>query len=234
LEGPFVRQEIIWDHFQNEGVAAFDESPPRLEFLVGQMARGVRALNIGVGNGGLERIATAKAVEVWSLDPNARAIDRLRAELAMGDRARTGFGQAMPFPDSNFDYVVMSEVLEHLADDVLEGTLDEVLRVLRPGGKLIGTVPAREQLSQSRVICPHCGESFHRWGHVRSFDTRSMRDLLATRFSVDVVEEHFFIAWESASINQKLQGLVKKWLSARRIGTYGACRNLFFRAAKAA
>lgn len=229
-----MRQEIIWEHFQNEGVEAFDESRPRLEFLVGQMMRGVKALNIGVGNGGLERMATAKAVEVWSLDPSERAIDRLRADLAMGDRARTGYGQAMPFQDDTFDYVVMSEVLEHLEDDVLEGTLDEVHRVLRPGGKLIGTVPAREPLAQSRVICPHCGETFHRWGHVRSFDVRSMHNLLATRFSVEIVEEHFFIAWESASISQKLQGLVKQFLSARRIGTYGECRNLFFRAAKAA
>lgn len=40
----------------------------------------------------------------------------------------------------------MSEVLEHLTDDVLERTIVEVHRVLVAEGHFIGTVPARENL----------------------------------------------------------------------------------------
>lgn len=46
---------------------------------------------------------------------------------------------SLPFPDKYFDSVIMSEVAEHLPDD-LKG-LSEVYRVIKPKGKLILTVP---------------------------------------------------------------------------------------------
>lgn len=45
----------------------------------------------------------------------------------------------MPFQDSVFDYVICSEVLEHVPDP--RRVLAEIHRVLRPGGKLLATVP---------------------------------------------------------------------------------------------
>src|SRR3990167_759047 len=45
----------------------------------------------------------------------------------------------LPFPDSFFNKIIMSEVAEHLPDDL--GGLKEVHRVLKPDGLLILTVP---------------------------------------------------------------------------------------------
>lgn len=45
----------------------------------------------------------------------------------------------LPFPDASFDAVILSEVLEHLDDDVR--ALREVWRVLKPGGVVAITVP---------------------------------------------------------------------------------------------
>jgi Glycosyltransferase len=45
----------------------------------------------------------------------------------------------LPFADNSFDKVLMSEVLEHLADD--RGALREVFRILKPGGVLALSVP---------------------------------------------------------------------------------------------
>lgn len=46
---------------------------------------------------------------------------------------------ALPYPANTFDAVILSEVLEHLGDDV--AGLREVLRVLKPGGVVAVTVP---------------------------------------------------------------------------------------------
>lgn len=229
-----IGQEKIWEHFQNEGIDSFSQSRGRLEFLARRLSPATRVLNIGVGNGVLESLAMNKGVEIWSLDPSERAIDRLRQSLGVEERAQVGYSQAMPFADSHFDAVVMSEVLEHLDDATLEATLDEVYRVLRAGGLFMGTVPARENLADSLVVCPDCGVQFHRWGHKRNFDIDRLTTILTGRFSIGEVSERFFIDWESVGWWRKLQGIIKKLLSWRGIGTYGACRNIFFLVQKTA
>ena len=225
-------QDRIWDYFQNEGVESFARSQGRLEFLARRLRPGTRALNVGVGDGALERMAAKKGVDIHSLDPSNRTIESLRKQLGLGEKAQVGYCQAMPFPDEYFDVVVMSEVLEHLDEDVFVATLAEVKRVLRPGGRFIGTVPAREKLEDSIVVCPHCGNLFHRWGHKRSFSVDTLAAGLKQCFLVDSIYEIFFIDWESVGWWRKLQGLVKKFLSWRGIGTYGICRNIYFCAHK--
>ena len=228
-----MNQDVIWDHFQNEGIDAFRHSSPRQEFLVRQLRPGERVLNIGVGSGIFETLAIKKDIEIWALDPSERAIDGLRQRLRLGDRAQQGYGQQLPFGDDLFDAVVMTEVLEHLDEQVRIETLEEVRRVLRPGGRLIGTVPAREELSDSEVVCPDCGHHFHRWGHQTSFDIASMGALLKHSLVAETMEERFFNEWESANWGRRMTGLLKKFLSWRGIGPYGIARGIYFVARKA-
>jgi SAM-dependent methyltransferase len=47
--------------------------------------------------------------------------------------------QPLEFADSSFDVVVAGELLEHLRDP--EAVVAESLRVLKPGGRLVGSVP---------------------------------------------------------------------------------------------
>ena len=55
-------------------------------------------------------------------------------------RAVTGDATAMPFPDGTFDGVIAAEVLEHIPAD--QAAMNEIARVLRPGGLAAVTVPA--------------------------------------------------------------------------------------------
>lgn len=48
-------------------------------------------------------------------------------------------GQHLPFPDNHFDSVVCFDVLEHVFN--VDEVLKEIARVLRPGGKILLSVP---------------------------------------------------------------------------------------------
>lgn len=223
-----MKQDAIWDYFQNEGAASFSGAGPRLEFLVRRLQPGQRVLNIGVGSGLLEALAQRRGAEIWALDPSDRAIVELRKKLNIGERAQAGYAEHAPFPSDHFDVIVMTEVLEHLDAETRNATLSEVHRMLRPGGRFIGTVPAREQLELAEVVCPNCEHRFHRWGHQSSFDVESLSALLGERFAIDTIHERFFNEWESVGWGRRGAGLIKKFLSWRGLGPYGVARNIYF------
>src|SRR5581483_3245937 len=86
----------------------------------------------------------------------------------------------LPFPDAAFDRVIVSEVLEHIAEDIT--VLREVRRVLRPGGTIAVTVP---RWFPER-ICWLLSEEYHSssGGHVRVYRPPglcSMRELAGFR-----------------------------------------------------
>lgn len=224
-------QTKIWDHFQANDQAGdvFAEALPRYEFIAKKIVSGMSALNIGVGRGGLEGVLLEKGVVVSSLDPSESAIDGLRKQYGLGERAQAGFSQCIPFPDGQFDVVVMSEVLEHLTDEILNSTLAEIRRVLKPGGCFIGTVPANENLPDNRTVCPCCGEIFHRWGHVQSFSPRRLHEVLsANNFTVLRNETRAFPDWRRRGWKNLVINLLRYALG--RAGSPLVSLNIYFEA----
>lgn len=49
--------------------------------------------------------------------------------------------EALPFPDSSFDVILLHEVIEHVHDD--RRSIQEAVRCLRPGGRVIIYAPNR-------------------------------------------------------------------------------------------
>jgi SAM-dependent methyltransferase len=203
------KQEAIWEYFQNEGLDRFAGSQARLSYLASLIPVPGKVLNIGVGSGAFEARAKARGLTVFSLDPDAKSIERLQQLHDLGDRAQVGYSQRIPFPDQHFDAVVLSEVLEHLSDDVLHASLGEIARVLRAEGRFIGTVPAREQLAEETVVCPNCSHRFHRWGHAQSFDIARLRTLLSSYFPEIRIWERPFVTFSTLNWKGKLQGLTR-------------------------
>lgn len=225
-----MEQSKIWEYFQNDesiSRVSFANATPRYRFIAKQVKPREKALNIGVGAGGLEAILLAKGVDVSCLDPSEASIAALRQRLPLGERARIGVSQSMPFEEKEFDVVIMSEVLEHLTDEVLFSSLKEVRRVLRPGGRFIGTVPADEDLRENAVICPHCGDMFHRWGHVRVFSRESMSKTLGDQgFRVRRCEVRAFPDWGRKSVLGFAKSAAKYLLG--RIGDRMVVPGIFF------
>lgn len=224
-------QTKIWDHFQNDDEVddMFINARPRYEFIAEQIPSEMSVLNIGVGRGGLEAILVKKRGVVSCLDPSENAIDSIRKKYGLGERAQIGFSQSIPFPDSQFDVVVMSEVLEHLSDEVLNSTLVEIRRVLKPDGQFIGTVPANENLRDNGAICPHCGTYFHRWGHVQSFSLMRLRGLLlSNNFTVRRNETRAFPDWHRRGLKNLIKCLIRYVLG--RAGSPITSPSIYFEA----
>jgi len=103
---------------------------------VARLQRGDRVLDVACGTGVLAREAaarTAPAGSVVGLDANPGML-AVAAQLAPAIEWRQGFAESLPFPDSSFDAVVSQFGLMFFSDQ--RQALREMIRVLRPGGRL--------------------------------------------------------------------------------------------------
>jgi len=105
-----------------------------------ELAEGLRVLEIGCGTGNVttrvKRAAPGANVVGSDPDPLALARAQRKARGLTGIRFERAYAQELPFADGEFDRVLSSMMLHHLADDVKAGAAAEIYRVLRPGGTL--------------------------------------------------------------------------------------------------
>jgi SAM-dependent methyltransferase len=106
--------------------------------LRGRFHPTIRILEVGSGAAG---ITTFLKFPVVGVDP---AFERT-ADLATPYlEPIVGSALALPFDDASFDVVLSLEMLEHVPADGRRPALEEMFRVLRPGGRMVVTFPADE------------------------------------------------------------------------------------------
>ncbi len=139
-------------------VDRFAPPPPLTSDIAHPTSR--RALDIGCGAGGvLAKLGTRFDALGIDMSPIAREY--------CAKRALTALDGSLPnaLPDSitpnSFDVIIMSEVIEHVAED--RASVETVARLLRPGGILICTVPAHMWLWSS-----HDDFNFHQRRYTRA------------------------------------------------------------------
>ena len=126
---------------------------------------GARILEIGCGTGHnvpmLRGFGTVDAVE---LDPDARAIASDRLGMPV-------IGASLPVlegvPEGQYDLVALLDVIEHVADDA--AGMAGVARRLRPGGRVLLTVPAHQWMWSAHDLLNH---------HHRRYSRRSLEQLV--------------------------------------------------------
>lgn len=113
-------------------------------YLLAWARRGGRTLDFGCGDGLVVRTGRAEGLDIHGADPRpGPGIEEIR-------------DGRLPYPDGHFDLVVSNQVLEHV--ERLDSAVDELARVLKPGGRLLALFPTAEVLREA-----HCGVPFLHW-----------------------------------------------------------------------
>lgn len=142
----------------------------RTRELVDLMPRaGKSALDIGARDGHFTRILADRFASVVALDLTLPVIDHPRVRCVEGNAAH------MAFADSEFDFVLCAEVLEHIPSPALEAVCAEIERVAKE--RILIGVPYKQDIRVGRMTCVACGTKNPPWGHVNSFDEGSLRRL---------------------------------------------------------
>ncbi len=142
---------------------------------------GQRLLDIGCGSGRHTCEAyRLKGVVAVGADLNIADLKQARERLEFHDRLGEHGGgcwclstadvRRLPFPDAHFHAVICSEVMEHIPEH--HRAADELVRVLKPGGHLVVSVP---RYFPER-ICWALSREYHQanQGHVRIYRKKAL------------------------------------------------------------
>jgi len=175
----------FYEEFQKRGKYDYlygDEG--RRDLMVRLIGQGHDILEVGCRAGNLTQHYAA-GNRVRGVDVDRNALKLFAERLGLDGQWVDLDSEPLPFADGSFDVVVFAEVMEHLRFP--QKTLGEIARVLRPGGRMIGSVPNAFRLrNRLRFLAGRPYESDP--SHLRSYSHALLRRELAARF--DAIEIH--------------------------------------------
>lgn len=152
-----------------------------LRFMMLGSEKPGRLLDVGCGGGRFLRRMQKRGWQVVGTDFDEQATrkvsDRYGIETHVGDLPQCGL------PAASFDAITLSQAIEHLYDP--KATLQECLRLLKPGGLLVMTTPNAASLGAQEF-----GASWRGWEaprHLQLFTVESLA-ALTQQAGFDIVE----------------------------------------------
>jgi len=140
---------LITNHYRKEEIVLKDRQKVLVEKVQGKI------LDVGCFDGKLVCYLNAQAHDCYGMDFNnyylSVAGEKLSQLGCSQQKLKKGLFQDIPFADDSFDTVISQETLEHFFfPDIM---LAEIKRVLKPGGRFIGSVPLENRIdSPSHVV----------------------------------------------------------------------------------
>lgn len=146
----------------------------KMEFVSENLPNSGSVLDVGCGAGHHFHLYEEKSLDFIGIDPDKNFTS---------EKILFGFAETLPFEDNHFDCVVCVDVMEHVHDP--EKSIGEIRRVLKPGGRLILTVPNEKFPFVYDPINWSLGKfgmkipiGLWAWGHKRLYDEERIKGLI--------------------------------------------------------
>lgn len=136
---------------------------------------GARVLDFGCGAGKLVAAGRESGIDMSGADiyyGGSQARAEAEASGLLGTAIIEVSGGRIGFPDRYFDLVVNNQVLEHVED--LEAVLQEIHRILKPGGGVLSLFPSRDVMREGHIGIPF-SHWFRKGSHLRFYYTWALR-----------------------------------------------------------
>jgi SAM-dependent methyltransferase len=129
------------------------------------LREGARILEIGCGTGhNLEMLRRFGRVDGIEIDPEARDLASKRLGQPIGDSPLPELGGV---EERAYDLIAILDVLEHVDED--RAALESIARRLKPGGRILITVPAHPWMWSAHDVVNH---------HKRRYTRRTLRKVI--------------------------------------------------------
>ncbi len=112
------------------------------------LARVAPILDFGCGCGRVTRYWADKGVEVHGSDLNSKLVAWCRRRLAFATFATNALAPPLAYADGRFGFVYALSVFTHLPETLQAAWMEELRRVLRPGGHLLLTTHGAHYLDE--------------------------------------------------------------------------------------
>lgn len=129
---------------QNAGDMALKRRAKRIVEQL-ELKNGDKILDLGCGDGYYSYLLSrfSLKIKVTGIDNHVAAIESAKRQVRKKNvQFIIGNAEKLPFPKNSFDKIIMSEVIEHVSDDIK--VLKEARRVLKEDGILILTTPNKD------------------------------------------------------------------------------------------
>ncbi|MDO8541524.1 MAG: class I SAM-dependent methyltransferase [Opitutaceae bacterium] len=142
------------------------------------LAPTVPVIEVGCGDGSFTTDLARKFSSVTAIDISSGQIAENAVRLPTITFRQHDVSETFPFEDSSFGVVWCSEVLEHLFDPAF--ALREIRRILRPGGRLLVTVPYHGRFKNVLIALFNWDEHFVPSNpHIRFYTNRSLSRIVS-------------------------------------------------------
>jgi ubiquinone/menaquinone biosynthesis C-methylase UbiE len=140
------------------------------DFLGDEPLKDKTFLDAGCGTGLFTKVAVARGANITAIDIAPKLVELTKKKNPTINALEASLLQ-LPFADNSFDYVISSDVIEHTTDPY--AATRELIRVLKPNGKICITVPNRTfwyfSVKIANFFKMRDYQGFENWVHYNEF-----------------------------------------------------------------